>query len=286
MKEKILQHVKYITDSLGTRNLYNKENYINLNLTKEYIIKQFRLISDTVNVYDYEVDGKIVSNIELVLEGAFNQNDILILGAHYDTVNGTVGANDNASGIAALILLAEDLVKCKLNNTVKLVAFVLEEPPYFMTTDMGSYQYHKLCKGRKDNIIGMICLDIIGCYTGEQEYPLDSMVGTYPKEGNFIAAVGEPSSFMDNFLKIYKSQDLFPIESFVDNGESGLEFCNWSDHYWFYEYGAFLLTDTAFFRHETYHSSDDTYDKLDYEKMEEMLKVLVVTIKEMVGIGK
>ena len=284
MKEQLEYHVKHLSDTIGERNI---PSYDNLWAAGSYITEQFRKIEDKLKFQEYNIGSYPVANIELTLEGHQNPNEIIIIGAHYDSVVGTPGANDNASAIAALIELAKSFRPLKLNRTLKFVAFTCEEPPYFMTPDMGSNRYYKQCKQNKDDIKGMICLDLIGTYGNfKQEYPRTSMKFTYPSVGNFVAFIGDKMSgtFIEDNVSLFKEKSNFPVESIVNNGHTALQFCNWSDHYWFNEFGSMMVTDTAFFRSPVYHTAEDTYDKLNYESMGEMVEGLCHMIKKLVGV--
>jgi Zn-dependent M28 family amino/carboxypeptidase len=193
------------------------------------------------------------------------------VGSHYDSVVGTVGANDNASGVAATLELARLLKGNKLRRTVRFVFFVNEEPPYFQTEQMGSLVYaHQL---RRDGIpvAAMISLETIGFYSdarGSQKYPaLVSLF--YPSRGNFIAFVGNDESrdLVRRAVRRFRESARFPSEGIA--GPPTLPGVGWSDHWSFWQegYPAIMITDTAVFRYPYYHTALDTADKVDFEKM-------------------
>ncbi|MDA8214996.1 MAG: M28 family peptidase, partial [Nitrospiraceae bacterium] len=200
----------------------------------------------------------------------------LVIGAHYDTVTGTPGADDNASGIAGIIELARLTVSKPLQRTVRFVAFTLEEPPIFMTKHMGSYIYAKSLKDEGIKVYGMISLEMLGYYSnrkGSQYYPFPIFKWFYPDKGNFIAFVGNLSSrsFTMRVKKLFKSVSAMPVESL--NAVSIIPGVNFSDHlnFWEFGYSAFMITDTAFYRNPNYHAPGDIAETLDYDRMTELV---------------
>lgn len=269
-------HVKHLSDTIGERNVWN---YQNLQLSKDYIISQIPSLKPFE--HSYICDDKEVINLEFTIQG--DTDDIIIIGAHYDSLIGTVGANDNASSVALLIELIKMFDnRVHYNKTLKFVFFVNEEPPFFMTHNQGSFQYLQYCKDNQYNIKGCIVMDCVGCYSGKQNYPVIDMEFSYPEEGNFITLIGNEccKSFVDRVYNIFNEVSDFPCQTFTDRHDPILQICNWSDHYWFNEYGSVMITDTALYRYKYYHSKYDTYDRLDYEKMVHVMNGLYNTIKE------
>jgi hypothetical protein len=260
--------VATLAGSIGERNyIYLK----NLNAAAEYIEQSLSRSGLSVRRYPYSVDGKIYYNIEAKKKGRTDAGRIIVIGAHYDSVLGSPGANDNASGIAALLALARGFAEKQTMSTIRFVAFSNEEPPFFWTQDMGSYVYANLCKERGENIAGMISLETIGCYyerEGTQHYmfPLGFL---YPSRGNFIALVSNLLSrkLLKETVSAFRRNTAFPSE-----GGSFPWFTPgvfWSDHwpFWKMGYPALMVTDTALFRYPYYHTGDDTPDKLDYDHL-------------------
>ena len=203
-------------------------------------------------------------------------DEIIVVGAHYDSVAGTVGANDNASGVAATLVLARSFARLPRAKTLRFVAFANEEPPFFKTSGMGSRVYSAACRKRAENIAAMLSLETIGYYTdrdGTQKYPFPLSLA-YPSTGNFIAFVGNLSSrsLVHQAIAAFRKHAKFPSEgaalpSFIPG-------IDWSDHeaFWRVGYPALMVTDTALFRYPHYHTPADTPDKIDFDRL-----TLVVT---------
>jgi Zn-dependent M28 family amino/carboxypeptidase len=219
-----------------------------------------------------------------------------ILGAHYDSVWGTVGADDNASAIAVQLETARELKSVlggkELGVGVKFVSFPLEEPPAFGTRHMASRIYANKAKKENEQIDGMLCLEMVGytCHQkGCQEYPFPLMFMDYPEEGNFIGIVGNLKSkgFTNSLYKAFKkNQDLPVVKLTVPFAGWLLPSVRLSDHspFWDQGYKAVMITDSAFYRNPHYHLPSDTMEKLDYKFMAELVKSLVMFFTE--GSGK
>jgi Zn-dependent M28 family amino/carboxypeptidase len=221
------------------------------------------------------------------IRGHCRPDEIIIVGAHYDTVPGSPGANDNASAVAALLSLAQRLAECRLDRTLRFVAFVNEEAPYAHTPEMGSWVYARRCRERREQVTGMLCLETIGYYSecpGSQRYPRPLEL-IYPSTGNFIAFVGSTryDRFVRQVIRTFRGYEPFPSlggalpETIADIGRSD----HWS--FWQEDYPALMITDTAPFRYPYYHTADDTVDKLDFEKMARVVRGLAKTLVELVG---
>jgi Zn-dependent M28 family amino/carboxypeptidase len=266
--EHLRQHTQTLAETIGERNLWR---YGELRAAADYCERSLAMRGWTVSVQEFSVDGSSVRNIEAVKPGAKHPAEVIVVGAHYDTVVGSPGANDNGSGVAALLELCRLLGTERLKRTVRLVAFVNEEPPYFRTPHMGSMVYARRCRLQEENITGMLSLETIGCYSntrGSQKYPPPLHL-LYPSTGNFIGFVGNLRSrrLVTSCVKAFRQATDFPIQSISAPGWiMGL---GWSDHWAFWRYGfpAVMVTDTALFRYPYYHDRDDTPEKLDFESM-------------------
>ncbi len=254
---------------------YVKEISVERNVLMAYenLIKTQRFIEDfltengyRVELQHYTVEEKKVANLWVELEGF--SNEIIVVGAHYDSVLHCPGANDNATGVACLLLLAKKLRKCKFRRRIRFVFFVNEEPPFFQTPKMGSYVYAQSIKG--ENITAMLSLETLGYYTNKpnsQDYPLSLIFKMkYPSTGNFLAFVSNPmsSKLMKRALELFKQSVSFPTEGGAY--PECIPGVGWSDQWSFWKIGvpAVMLTDTAPFRYPFYHSSEDTPDKINY----------------------
>ncbi|MDH3286561.1 MAG: M20/M25/M40 family metallo-hydrolase [Betaproteobacteria bacterium] len=216
-------------------------------------------------------DGTEVRNIEIEVPGKGRRDEIIVIGAHYDSVSGAPGANDNGSGVAALIELARLLHDSKPARTVRFVAFVDEEPPFYSGEQMGSRFYARHSKARGENIVAMFSLETIGYYSDEpasQRYPFP-LSFFYPKTGNFIAFVANLSSrpLLHDVIASFRRHAQFPSEGAA--APALLPGVGWSDHWSFWKegYPALMVTDTAPYRYPHYHTMQDTPDKVDYERL-------------------
>ncbi len=209
--EELKRHVIFISDSIGIRNI---GNYQNLLKTEEYIKNELAKTGIQVSSHSFTVHGKKVSNLEIIIPGQSDEN--LIIGAHYDSYGQSLAANDNATGMSALIEISKMLCNKKFKKTLRFIAFVNEEPPYFKTDNMGSFVYAKALKNNKIQVYGMFSLETIGCYLNEensQKYPFLFNL-FYPHKGNFIAFVGNLSSrsLITKTIKIFRNNTKFPSE--------------------------------------------------------------------------
>jgi Zn-dependent M28 family amino/carboxypeptidase len=216
----------------------------------------------------FTIDGERFSNLSVERPGT--SKEIVLIGAHYDSVAGCPGANDNGSGTAALLALARSFAGTSTSKTLRFVAFVNEEPPFFQTAEMGSLVCARACKARGESIAAMLSLETIGCYSdveGSQKYPSPLSL-CYPTIGNFIAFVGNLGSagLTRRVVRSFRKHARFPSEGAVL--PAFLPGVGWSDHWSFWQagYPAVMVTDTAPFRYPHYHTPEDTPDKLDYER--------------------
>jgi Zn-dependent M28 family amino/carboxypeptidase len=209
----------------------------------------------------------------------------VVIGAHYDTVRGSPGANDNASGVAALLELARLLKEFRPKREIRLVAFVNEEQPFFATEGMGSWRYAKRCASRGESVSAMLSLETIGYYSdqpGSQHYPFPFGL-FYPSRGNFIAFVGNLRSGMlvRKVVESFRRNADFPSEAVAAPGwMTGI---GWSDHWAFWKegYPALMVTDTALFRYAEYHTSADTHEVVDVERTARVVHGLAAVIRDL-----
>jgi Zn-dependent M28 family amino/carboxypeptidase len=279
IRDHLKHHVTQLAEAIGERNL---DHYPSLQAAAEYLEATLKAMDYDVHSYAYSVDKDSVRNIEVQIGGAKSPAENLIVGAHYDTFGGTPGANDNASGVAALLELAQLLKTSKPDHTIRLVFFVNEEPPYFQTEQMGSRVYARQLHDQKVSVSGMISLETIGYYSdeeGSQRYPAGFGI-LYPYVGNFIAFVGNVGSrpLVRRAVKAFRRSADFPSEGVA--APSGLTGIGWSDHWAFWQQGykAIMVTDTAPFRYSYYHRPLDTPEKLNYDRMVHVIAGLEKTI--------
>jgi Zn-dependent M28 family amino/carboxypeptidase len=254
----------------------------------DFIERAFADAGYSVERQSYVVDGVTCHNLIAEARGGARPGEIVILGAHYDSVRGTVGANDNASGVAALLAIARRLKGEPPDRTLRFVAFANEEPPYFHTPHMGSMVYATACRQRGDDIVAVIVLDGLGCYhdePGTQQYPLP--VGMiYGTRADFIGFVAntDSSKLVKRVIGTFRTHAQFPSTGIALPGV--IEGVGWSDHwsFWQHDYPGVMVTDTLPFRYAHYHTTEDTPDKIDYEKMARVVEGLEAVMRELVSV--
>jgi hypothetical protein len=269
-------------------NEHNVAHYDDLEKVARYIEATLASMGYAVGRQEFFADGKPVRNIDVTIESAGRSADpeVIVVGAHYDSVFGSPGANDNGSGVAAVIELARllrdlDGVGAK---RIRLVLFVNEEPPYFMTEAMGSLHYGRALARRNERVVAMYSLETIGFYStepGSQVYPAPFGL-MFPDRGDFIAFVGMMGSraLVRETMRSFRSHTSFPTIGGVAPGfVPGIA---WSDHWAFVEQGfqAVMITDTAPFRYPHYHRPSDTPDKVDTEKVARVVKGMERVIRD------
>lgn len=275
-------HVRVLATEIGNRSL---DNYQNLLDAERYIIETWSEAGFDVQRLPYEIGKREIANIEVIVPGAEGTDQNVVVGAHYDSVGQNCpGANDNASGVAAVLALAIHLKNSSPAVNIRFVAFVNEEPPYFKTEMMGSNVY---ARETTQTVTSMISVETIGYYSdepGSQSYP-PPFSFFYPAEGNFVGFVGNLSSrsLVRRALRSFRASQKFPSEGIAAPGfVPGI---SWSDHWSFYKQGipALMVTDTAPFRYPHYHLESDTVDKLDFLRMARVVKGLEELVAELTG---
>ena len=263
--DNLKRHVAELAGRIGERNVWRPEA---LASAAGYIRKTLEDAGYAVSVQPFTSHGLTVNNLEAVLPGHIAADEIIVAGAHYDSVVGTPGANDNASGVAALLELARLLAGTALPRTVRFVAFAIEEAPFFYGDEMGSNLYAARAREQGERIEAMLSLETIGYYTDQpasQRYPFPFNF-FYPDTGNFIGFVGNLSSWrlVRRAIGAFRASTAFPSEGVA--APSGMKGVHWSDHWSFWQagYPAIMVTDTALFRYPHYHAATDTPEKLDY----------------------
>lgn len=282
--ERLEVHLRALTRSIGERSVHYPEN---LAKTAEYLKSFYEDIGLAAHTEPYEYADYKVANVVAQISSGPNPSRRYLLGAHYDSVSGTVGADDNASAIAVQLETARGLKalaeRGNLDLTVTFVSFALEEPPAYGTRYMGSRVYAKKARREQTKIDGMICLEMVGyaCHqNGCQNYPFPLGFFGYPKEGNYIGIVGNFKSgeFTKSLFTAFRKNPELPVVklNIPFNGRI-LPAVRLSDHASFWDEGfkAVMITDTAFFRNPHYHRHSDTMEKLDYRFMAELVESLL-----------
>lgn len=285
IEKNLKKTVSTLSKDIGSRGCLQTEA---LNQTIDYITSELTDYSYSVSLQPYDVEGKIYKNISVEIKGRKTPEKIIVIGAHYDTVTGTPGADDNASGVAGLLELARLLRNEPLDKTVRFVAFTLEEPPFFRSKFMGSHIYAQSLNDNNEDVEGMICLEMIGYFTdkpGSQVFPLSLFKLMYPDAGNFImfASNFRSKKFLARVKDGFKKGSVLPVESI--SAFSLIPGVDFSDHrsFWEFGYNALMVTDTAFYRNPHYHEIGDILETLDYERMSEVVLGLKSAIEKLAG---
>lgn len=284
--ERLHAHVVRLAGVIGERNVWRPGA---LHAAADYIRDEWRRQGRAVACQPYTAYGVRSENLEITLGGSTRATEIILAGAHYDTVPGSPGADDNASGVAAVLELGRALADRRLDRTVRLVAFVNEEAPFFYWGDMGSRRYAEAARRRGDDIRLMMSLEMLGAYSerpNSQSYP--PLIGAfYPDRGDFIAFVSDLSSrrLLRRAVEAFRRASDFPSESLA--APRFIPGLAWSDHlsFWREGYRALMVTDTAFYRYPHYHRAEDTPDRLDYPRMARVVQGLAETIVQLANRG-
>lgn len=283
IQQNLKRTVIELSHTIGSRGYLELDS---LERTADFIASEFREYGYPAHYQSFDIDGNTYHNIVAELNGSGRPEKIIVIGAHYDTVTGTPGADDNASGIAVLLELARLLQSGSFDRSLQFVAFSLEEPPFFRTKNMGSYRYALKLREGKKAIDGMICLESIGYFSdtpGSQLFPLPLFRWFFPDRGNFITFVSDhrARNFLRRTLKAFQKGSDLPLQSLSTLPiVPGADF---SDHasFWKLGYRAIMVTDTALFRNPNYHGRGDSHDTLDYVRMSLVVEGLRSAIEEL-----
>jgi len=278
MRAHLEAHVQKLAQEIGERNYFLPDK---LEAAAAYVESELRSIGltagadkgDRFNISGLQLkDDKLeCRNVCAELPGTDAAAPLVVVGAHYDSVRGSPGANDNGTGVAVLLEVARALKGRSFPRTVRFVAFANEEPPFFKTQHMGSLVHAKACKTRGERIHAMISLETLGCYTSarrSQRYP-PPLGLLYPDQGNFVGFVGNLSgqALVKDAIRVFRDTAQIPSEGAATLG--WIPGVDWSDHWSFWKQGypAFMVTDTAVFRYPEYHTRKDTVDQIDFASL-------------------
>ena len=279
---RLRRHVERLAAGIGERHVLRPEA---LAAAERYIADTLRGLGYAVVRQNYEAQGVDCANLEATIAGGARASEIVLAGAHYDTVPGSPGADDNASGVAAVLELARLLRDAQPARTIRLVAFVNEEPPFFFWGEMGSKVYARAARARGDDIRVMLSLEMLGCYSdekGSQGYP-PLLKHFYPPQGDYIAFVSNLRSrhALRRVFDAFRAGSDFPAEKLA--APALVPGVGWSDQlsFWREGYPAAMVTDTAFHRYRHYHCPTDTPEKLDYPRMAQVVEGLARAIERL-----
>lgn len=276
VERRLRRHVEVLTLEIGPRAVGIGDN---LARAQSYVRGVFEEAGLEIAEQRYRYRGQHVANLVATRPGQPPDAPYFLVGAHYDTVPATPGADDNASAVAVMLELARRLPELALAAPVRLVAFTLEEPPAFMTRNQGSRVFVRRAKKAGDRIAGAIILEMVGYTAPRQRYPLVLRWVGYPATGDFIGIVANRRSrgFANGLVDAFRADPQLPVQSL------SVPFNGWilpatrlSDHapFWDARWPAVMVTDTGFFRNPHYHRPSDTIDTLDFGFMAKLVKIL------------
>jgi len=269
IERNLRRHVEALAGRIGERHVWRCET---IKRAERYLREELQALGYPVNADGQESFNCPACNLEVSVPG--ERDGIVVFGAHYDTVYGSPGANDNGSGVAALLELARLFRDQKPERTVRFLFFVNEEAPFFGSSEMGSYRYAQRAKRRGERIVAMFSLETMGYFTDEpksQRFPFPLLRFFYPTTGDFIGFVTNigSRSLMHAAIAAFRRHANFPSEGIAAPTLGPLSPVAWSDHWAFWKagYPAVMVTDTAFLRYPHYHRPSDTPEKLTYDRL-------------------
>lgn len=284
LAKRLERDVRHLAETIGPRHVGEADS---LDAAADFIRKRLVDLGYKPDEQTYRLGEVTCRNIAVEIPGAAEAESIVLVGAHYDTVPDSPGADDNASAVAALLAIAGSLRASEPGKTIRFVWFANEEPPHFQTPQMGSYVYAKACRERGDRIVAMLALDGLGHYSDEPESqryppPFDML---YPDRGNFIAFVTrlKDRALLRRCAAAFREHAEFPSEAGAV--PAFLPGVSWSDHwaFWQFDYPAVMVTDTLPFRNPHYHTAEDTPDRLDYDRMALVTEGLLAVVRASAG---
>jgi Zn-dependent M28 family amino/carboxypeptidase len=258
----------------------------NLAKAAAYLRAEFEETGAELRDETFQAEGERYRNV--VAAFGPRSRELVVVGAHYDTHGELPGADDNASGVAGLLELARLLGRREIAGRVELAAYSLEELPFFGTREMGSAVHARSLRDSGARLRAMLCLEMIGCFSSEpnsQKFPFSLLGLVYPNRGDFIAVAGR---LKEGILvrRVKRSMRSSPdLRVYSINAPRSLPGIDLSDNasYWNVGYPAVMITDTAFYRNERYHTAEDTPETLDYERMAKVVDGLLQTVLDLSG---
>ncbi len=281
--KRLKQTIAHLTEKIGERNLSKPKK---LDETVTFVQQSFESKGYIIERQTFSVSGVECHNLIAEVVGSVSPKEVVLIGAHYDSARGTPGANDNGTGLAALMEIAGQLRGKKFSRTLRFVAFANEEPPYFQRDGlMGSWVHAKACRARGDDLKVVMSLETMGYFTDEpqsQKYP-PLLAALYPSTGNFIGFVSnlESRPLLIDCVKNFREH--CKVDSQLAALPSELKGVGWSDHWSFWQegYAGIMVTDTAPFRYPHYHEPTDTLDKIDFVRYSQVVDGLTKTIVDL-----
>jgi hypothetical protein len=284
VRERVERIVRELSDKIGER---HAQRYESLQAAEQLIKRELEALGYSVNMQGFRLDGVLQHNIECQIKGSMMPEEVVVVGAHYDSVVGSPGADDNATGISALLAIAAALRNSNPARTIRFVAFANEENPFHKNEweAMGSYAYAQECRSRGDNIVGMISLEMLGVYSdepGSQQYPSPFNL-LYPDVGNFLGFVGNLRSrrWVQQCIASFRKHARIPSEGVA--APERFRDINRSDHwsFWQFDYPGLMITDTSNFRNKLYHTQKDTPCIIDFDRLAKATVALTSMVQEL-----
>lgn len=270
---------EYVEEIVGIKPFRKSSNIDSLNRVADYIHGEFSKHCPQVEFQEYEVNGDSYKNVICFFPGRDKRR--IVIGAHYDVCGDQDGADDNASGVAGTIELARLLKEneSELIHDLEIVAYTLEEPPYFRTEAMGSYIHAKKLREGNTDVAFMTSVEMIGYFSGEdwsQDYPVSLLYAFYPIKGDFITLIGGVKEYWQTRQLKSSLTPSMDIPLYSLNAPAVIPGVDFSDHlnYWRFNYNGYMITDTSFYRNSNYHKVTDTMDKLNFKKMAAIVRGL------------
>ena len=280
--EQLRQDVAALAGFIGERNLIRPGR---LESAEVHIVAALRSAGLEPRAETFDFEGERCANIVAEVRGSERPEEIVVVGAHYDTVVGSPVADDNASGVAVTLALARLFRNSRPHRTLRFVFFTNEEPPHFQSESMGSYVYARKLREKRENVTAMLSIESVGYFRdarGSQAYPAPMSL-LYPSRGNFIAFVGDVKSRALVRRTVAAFRTSAPIPSEGAALPDALPGIGWSDQWSFWQFGypAVMVTDTALFRNPNYHTMHDTPDTLDYSRMALLVTGLESVVRDL-----
>lgn len=256
-----------------------------------YIEKTWRSDGWEVAREAFDALGDRAANLVIEQKGTSRASEIVLLGAHYDTVDSTPGADDNASAVAVMLEVSRLLKEHAGRRALRCVAFACEEPPYFNGDAMGSQHHTREAHRRGERIFGMLCLEMVGYFRkepGSQRVPPAIprfLRWLFPKRGDFLAAVGNLRSWRLawQFRNGFRHATRLPLVTVCLPERIGEIRLSDNSSFWDQNYPALMLTDTSYLRNPNYHLASDTPDTLDYDAMTEVTLGVATAVRRILG---
>lgn len=303
LAKRLSDHVWMLAGDIGARSLTSApENLFKAAAYIEHVFQNYGYVpqreefsAETFSLHQREITNEGIKfpsvkhstwNVIAEHANASVDSELVIVGAHYDSVYDCPAANDNGSGVSAMLEIARMLRVEKLNKTLRFVAFTNEEPPFFRTEQMGSYQHAQACLDQKKRIAAMICLETIGFYSdapNSQKFPHSAFGIAFPTTGNFVSFVSNfrSAALLKRCIRSFRRAVKFPSEGIaLPHKVKGVDFSD-QHNFWQLGYPAIMVTDTAFYRYPHYHEAEDTPDKLNYETLARVVSGLAAVVREL-----